>query len=137
AAPLHRGRHECRDQGVSARRAYVKEGNGMSLRTSRRRVLGLIGVVAGASLLAACAASPPPTQTPPAAKPAEAPKPTTAPAAPAAAATAEPAKPAAAAPATGGAIKESVHWYTWSASDGEVWKQSLDDYNAKYKEKGF
>src|SRR5439155_9674185 len=97
----------------------------MSLRTSRRRVLGLIGGFASAGLLAACAAPAAPTAAPTAApaKPAEAPKPTTA---PAATAPTEVAKPAAAAPSTGGAIKEALHWYTWSASDGEVWKQSMD-----------
>src|SRR5437867_2214568 len=110
----------------------------MSARTSRRQLLvGAVGLSV-LQILAACSAPPAPTAAPtaaPAAKPPEVAA--TKPAAPAAAATtasapaAATAAPAAAAPASAGAVKEAVHWYTWTASDGDIWKQALDEYNAK------
>jgi ABC-type glycerol-3-phosphate transport system substrate-binding protein len=101
----------------------------MSTTLHRRGALKLIGGVATLGLLAACSApsSPAPTAAP------------AAPAKPAAAATSAPAAaPAAptAAPAAGGKTTELVHWSWLTASDGEVWQQMIDAFNAANKDKG-
>src|SRR5207247_8906962 len=41
-----------------------------------------------------------------------------------------------AAPAVGGKPIELVHWSWFSASDAEVWKQLIDNFNVAHKDKG-
>jgi ABC-type glycerol-3-phosphate transport system substrate-binding protein len=38
------------------------------------------------------------------------------------------------APAAGGTVFEIQHWHTLTASDGEVWQQAIDNFNAANKE---
>lgn len=95
----------------------------MAQRLHRREALKVLGGMAGVSLLAACSS---PSSAP------------AAPAKPAAEAKPGESKPAekAAAPAAAGAVFEIVHWYPMTASDGEVWKQVIDNFNAVHKDKG-
>src|SRR5687768_12090754 len=100
----------------------------MAQRLHRREALRVLGGMAGVSLLAACS-SPSSAPTPP--TPAAGVKP---------AAETKPgeSKPAekAAAPAAAGKVFEIVHWYPMTASDGEVWKQVIENFNAAHKDKG-
>jgi len=94
-------------------------------RVDRRTALKLLAGLGTLGLLAACSA---PAQVPaPTAASAPAPAATTAPAAAAAPTTA---------PAAAGKTTELVHWSWLTASDGEVWQQMIDSFNAANKDKG-
>jgi ABC-type glycerol-3-phosphate transport system substrate-binding protein len=94
----------------------------------RRAALKLLAGVGTLGVFAACSS---PSSPPPAAAPTAAPKPTT-PAATSAPAAAAPTT----APAAAGATKEIVHWSWLTASDGEVWQQMIESFNAANKSNG-
>jgi ABC-type glycerol-3-phosphate transport system substrate-binding protein len=101
----------------------------MTTTLQRRTALKLLAGGCTLGILAACSA---PSSTAPPAAPAAAP--TSAPQQPAAAATAAPAAAAPTqAPAAGGKTTEIVHWSWLTASDGEVWQQMIDSFNAANK----
>jgi multiple sugar transport system substrate-binding protein len=100
----------------------------MTTTLHRRSALKLLAGAATLGVLAACSAPSTPSAPPAAA--------TSAPQPPAAAATTAPAPAAAAptqAPSNGGQTHEIVHWSWLTASDGEVWQQMIDNFNAANK----